>query len=69
MTITLMLIAMIGLSLLNVPIAIALGFVAMAAIAIIQGPDMLPNLALEMSTARRASRCSRSRCSSCPARS
>ncbi len=33
MTITLMLIGMIGLSLLNVPIAIALGFVAMAAIA------------------------------------
>ncbi len=48
MTITLMLIGMITLALLNVPIAIALGFVAMAAIFIIQGPDMLPNLALEM---------------------
>jgi C4-dicarboxylate transporter, DctM subunit len=48
MTIAIMLIAMIGLSLLNVPIAIALGFVAMAAIGIIQGSDMLPNLALEM---------------------
>ena len=48
MTITIMLIAMIGLSLLNVPIAIALGFVAMAAIAVVQGPAMLPNLALEM---------------------
>src|SRR6185437_5048609 len=48
MTITLMLIGMIGLALLNVPIAVALGFVAMAAIFIIQGPNMLPNLALEM---------------------
>ena len=48
MTITLMLLGMIGLSLLNVPIAIALGFVAMTAIALIQGPTMLPNLALEM---------------------
>ena len=48
MTITVMLIGMIGLALLNVPIAIALGFVAMSAIFIIQGPAMLPNLALEM---------------------
>jgi C4-dicarboxylate transporter, DctM subunit len=48
MTITLMLVGMIALALINVPIAIALGFAAMAAIAIIQGPDMLPNLALEM---------------------
>jgi C4-dicarboxylate transporter DctM subunit len=47
-TITLMLIGMLALALLNVPIAIALAFVAMVAILFIQGADMLPNLALEM---------------------
>jgi tripartite ATP-independent transporter DctM subunit len=48
MTITLMLIGMVALALLNVPIAIALGAVASAAILLIQGPDMLPNMALVM---------------------
>jgi len=48
MTITLMLIGMIALALINVPIAVALGFVAMVAVIIVQGPQMLPNLALEM---------------------
>ncbi|MGH6788903.1 MAG: TRAP transporter large permease, partial [Pseudolabrys sp.] len=48
MTITLMLIGMLALAVLNVPIAVALGFVAMVAVAVIQGPHMLPNLALEM---------------------
>jgi tripartite ATP-independent transporter DctM subunit len=48
MTITLMLIAMLTLAVLNVPIAIALGFVALAAIVITQGVHMLPNLALVM---------------------
>jgi tripartite ATP-independent transporter DctM subunit len=48
MTIALMLIGMIALALLNVPIAVALGFVAMVAIFVIQGPHMLPNLALVM---------------------
>jgi tripartite ATP-independent transporter DctM subunit len=48
MTITLMLFGMIGLAVLNVPIAVALGFVAMLAVVLIQGPHMLPNLALEM---------------------
>lgn len=48
MTIALMLIGMIGLALINVPIAVALGFVAMVAIAVVQGPSMMPDLALEM---------------------
>ncbi len=48
MTITLMLVGMVALALLNVPIAIALGAVATAAILLIQGPDMLPNMALVM---------------------
>ncbi len=48
MTITLMLIGMVALALLNVPIAVALGAVAAAAIFLIQGPDMLPNMALVM---------------------
>jgi tripartite ATP-independent transporter DctM subunit len=48
MTITLMLIGMIALAVLNVPIAVALAFVAMVAIIVIQGPQMLPNLALVM---------------------
>jgi tripartite ATP-independent transporter DctM subunit len=48
MTIALMLIAMLVLALLNVPIAVALGLVASAAILLIQGPNMLPNMALVM---------------------
>jgi len=48
MTITFMLIGMFALALLNVPIAISLAVVATVAIAIIQGPDMLPNMALVM---------------------
>jgi len=47
-TITLMLIGMFALALLNVPIAISLAVVATVAIALIQGPDMLPNMALVM---------------------
>src|ERR1051325_8205297 len=48
MTITLMLISMIALAVMNVPIAVALAFVAMLAIVTVQGPTMLPNLALGM---------------------
>src|SRR6185437_6871183 len=48
MTITLMLVGMIGLAVINVPIAIALAFVAMLAIIFVQGPTILPNLALVM---------------------
>lgn len=48
MTISLMLIGMLTLAVLNVPIAVALGFVAMVAIVITQGTQMLPNLALVM---------------------
>src|SRR4051812_45525474 len=48
MTISLMLIGMVALALINVPIAVALGFVAMVAIIAIQGTHMLPNLALVM---------------------
>ena len=48
MTITLMLIGMLALAVLNVPIAVALGFVAMVAIVVTQGMQMLPNLALVM---------------------
>ena len=48
MTIALMLVGMLALAELNVPIAIALGLVATAAVVVIQGPDMLPNLALVM---------------------
>ncbi len=46
--ITLMLLGMIGLVMLNVPIAVALGVVAMLAIWIMQGAQMLPNTALVM---------------------
>jgi len=46
--IILMLIGMAALVMLNVPIAVALGVVAVAAIWIMQGPDMLPNTALVM---------------------
>jgi len=48
MTITLMLIGMFALALINVPIAVALGLTAMAAVVIVQGPDMLVNSALVM---------------------
>jgi C4-dicarboxylate transporter, DctM subunit len=48
MTITLMLVGMIALAMLNVPIAVALGLVALIAVIVIQGPTMLPNLALVM---------------------
>ncbi|MCW5704688.1 MAG: TRAP transporter large permease, partial [Bradyrhizobium sp.] len=43
-----MLLGMIALVMLNVPIAVALGLVAMAAIWIMQGAYMLPNTALVM---------------------
>lgn len=48
MTIGLMLLGMFALVLVNVPIAVALSVVAVAAIWIIQGPHMLPNVALVM---------------------
>ncbi|RFC62467.1 TRAP transporter large permease [Fulvimarina endophytica] len=43
-----MLIGMFALALLNVPIAVALGIVAIVAIVAVQGADMLPNMALTM---------------------
>ena len=43
-----MLVALFGMVLLNVPIAVALGMVAVGAIWIVQGSDMLPNVALVM---------------------
>lgn len=48
MTIALMLLGMLALAVLNVPIAIALGIVAMVAIFLTQGTQMLPNVALVM---------------------
>ena len=48
MTIGLMLAGMIALALINVPIAVALGIVAMAAIVFVQGTSQLVNLALVM---------------------
>jgi C4-dicarboxylate transporter, DctM subunit len=48
MTIGYMLAGMLALTLLNVPIAVALGLVAIAAIVLIQGSFMLPNVALTM---------------------
>ena len=48
MTIALMLVGMLALALINVPIAIALGLVAMAAIWVTQGSHMLVNTALVM---------------------
>jgi C4-dicarboxylate transporter DctM subunit len=48
MTIGLMLIGMFALVLINVPVAVALAVVAVAAIWIAQGPTMLPNVALVM---------------------
>ncbi|HYD66020.1 TRAP transporter large permease [Azospirillum sp.] len=48
MTLGFMLSGMLALVLLNVPIAVALGLVAMVTITIVQGTDMLPNVALVM---------------------
>jgi C4-dicarboxylate transporter, DctM subunit len=48
MTIALMLAGMLALCLVNVPIAVSLGLVAMAAIVIVQGTDQLVNVALVM---------------------
>jgi len=48
MIIAAMLIGMLALALLNVPIAVSLAVVATAAIFLIQGPNMLPNMALVM---------------------
>ena len=48
MTITLMLLGMFALALINVPIAVALGLTAMAAVVLVQGPHMLVNTALVM---------------------
>ncbi|HEY0835908.1 MAG TPA: TRAP transporter large permease [Azospirillum sp.] len=48
MTLGFMLSGMLALVLLNVPIAVALGLVAMITITIVQGADMLPNVALVM---------------------
>jgi len=48
MTITLMLVGMFALALINVPIAVALGLTAMAAVVLVQGPHMLVNTALVM---------------------
>ena len=48
MTIGLMLAGMIALALINVPIAVALGIVAMAAIVFVQGTSQLVNVALVM---------------------
>jgi C4-dicarboxylate transporter DctM subunit len=48
MTIGFMLSGLFALVLLNVPIAVALGLVAMTAIVLMQGIDMLPNVALVM---------------------
>lgn len=48
MIIGLMLLGMFGLALINVPIAIALGIVAIVAIVSVQGVHMLPNMALTM---------------------
>ena len=48
MILLLMVVGLFGLILIDVPIAIALGVVAVAAILFTQGADMLPNLALVM---------------------
>lgn len=48
MTILYMLLGLFALVLINVPIAIALGVVTAAAMLIVQGPDILPNIALVM---------------------
>ena len=48
MTIVWMLLGLFALVFLNVPIAVALGVVTAAAMLIVQGPDILPNIALVM---------------------
>ena len=48
MSLVLMLVGLFVLVLINVPIAVALGVVAMAAIVLVQGPDQLVNVALVM---------------------
>ncbi len=48
MTLLIMVAGLFALILINVPIAIALGVVAVAAVILTQGPEMLPNLALVM---------------------
>lgn len=48
MTILFMLLGLFALVLINVPIAIALGVVTAASMLIVQGPDVLPNIALVM---------------------
>ncbi len=48
MTLLIMVVGLFALILINVPIAIALGAVAVAAVFLTQGPEMLPNLALVM---------------------
>jgi C4-dicarboxylate transporter, DctM subunit len=48
MSIAAMLVGLFGLVLINVPIAIALGVVASMAVILVQGPDMLVNVALVM---------------------
>ncbi len=45
MTLLLMIAGLFGLILINVPIAVALGVVAVVAILVTQGPAMLPNMA------------------------
>ena len=48
MTILLMLLGLFALVLINVPIAVALGVVTATAMLIVQGTDILPNIALVM---------------------
>ena len=48
MTIVYMLLGLFALVFINVPIAVALGVVSAAAMLIVQGPDILPNIALVM---------------------
>ena len=69
MTIGLMLIGMFALVLINVPVAVSLGVVAVLAIWIAQGPHMLPNVALVMFEGATNFRCWRYRCSFLPAAS
>ena len=48
MNLTLMLLGLFALVLINVPIAVALGVVATAAIVLVQGPSQVVNVALVM---------------------
>ena len=48
MTLLIMLVALVALILINVPIAVALAVVAVGAMIVTQGPDILPNVALVM---------------------